>query len=166
MENNQERTRSTPPPPPSAHIVLAPPMSGCTTLANIYHNITTAVLDVDLAIPSLRGMKLPLDARAKVITAWVHEAMYLRPVICIPVLDDREMESLIEAIVIVPPATLVKRALHPAIGDGHKIAAVAWRDMALAIAARHPKIPVYSALQAVPILQHALGVNGGFVAAS
>jgi len=156
-----------------AKIILAPPLSGCTTLASIHHDAKSLVLDVDVAYPYLRSRHLHLPARRAAIVAWLREAIHISTVICTPVIDDGFLADMtagripasLDSIVIIPPAQFVKRAANPTIGDGHKIAAVAWRDAAIRVA-QTTDAPVCSALPAVPLLQQILGVSGGFLKAS
>lgn len=156
-----------------AKIILAPPLSGCTTLASIHHDTKSLVLDVDLAHPYLRSRHLHLSARRAAIMAWLRDAVHVSTVICTPVIDDGFLADMaadlipasLDSIVIIPPAQFVKRAANPTIGDGHKIAAVAWRDVAVRVSQR-TSAPVCSALPAVPLLQQILGVSGGFLKAS
>lgn len=143
----------------STKIILAPPLTGCTTLGQIYRGMTSIVLDVDAA---MNEKQLTLSERIIALRLWLDKHPDV-PVACLPVLPKDVDPSAVEAVVLIPPAQFIKRAETRAIGPGHKVAALAWRDAAVAFTTHHPNVPVYTALQAVPLLQLALGVNGGFL---
>jgi hypothetical protein len=127
--------------------------------------MTSIVLDVDAAMNERSGphpKQLTLSERILALGAWLDKHPDT-PVACLPVLPKDVDPQAVEAVVLIPPAQFIKRAETRAIGPGHKVAALAWRDAAVAFTTHHPNVPIYTALQAVPLLQLALGVNGGFL---
>jgi len=150
-------------------IIIAPPLTGCTTLGQMYHGLTSIILDVDAAMSdkTARPHKHPtLSERGLAIAKWTTEQSEA-PIICVPFLPLGHSSAIdVVAIILIPPAQFIKRAETRAIGAGHKVAAVTWRDEAVRFTQAYPTIPVYTALQAVPVIQAALGVNGGFLVRS
>jgi len=135
----------------------------------MYQGLTSIVLDVDAAMSerSTRSDRHPtLTERGLAIADWTLNHADA-PIVCVPYLPlDFPNPDDVVAIVLIPPAQLIKRADSRSIGAGHKVAAITWRDEAIRYAQAHPHIPVYTALQAIPLLQAALGVNGGFLVRS
>jgi hypothetical protein len=135
----------------TAPIIIAPPLTGCTTLAGMCPG-ASGIIDVTSdhfftdRSQSLSDRKLRLGELAR-NTA---EAAF----ICMPCLPDDDCLDTLHAIVIIPAAALIRRMRRlgsSPMADGHRIAALAWRDEALILSAKYD-LPTYAALAEVPLL--------------
>jgi hypothetical protein len=77
-----------------------------------------------------------------------------RKVICLPTLPHAELIDRVAAVVIIPAATFIRRLMNipdSRYAEGHRVAALQWRDDAIALAV-DANLITYSALQKVPSL--------------
>jgi len=122
--------------PSHRNIVIAPPLSGCSTLGEACPE-HAALIDCDSAkIRPPHGT--PLTVRKRWFADLVADNMSA-PFICLPASPGSEYDDLIAAVVIIPPAVFMKRLAALGEGrspDGRRIAAITWRDEAVALATR------------------------------
>jgi len=112
-------------------IIIAPPLTGCSTLASLLTVPPDFVIDYD-RVPGFPTRGKPLHDRKSIF----HDlARYSGArVICLPVLPTEDDLPLIQAIVIIPPGVFIRRLLaipDSRYADGHRIAAQQWRDEAI-----------------------------------
>jgi hypothetical protein len=138
--------------PTPTTLILAPPLTGCSTLADLISH-PQVIIDTDhLDGYPVYGLKL-VERRA-VMARLVddHPSGY---VICLPVLPSLTLASRVSSVVIIPAKVFARRIddlSSSRFAEGHRAAAVAWRDEAVALAAAY-RIPVYSKLSHVPTLR-------------
>lgn len=131
-------------------LIIAPPLSGCTTLAAIAHK-AGVVIDCDLD-ERFTASGLSLLDRKQVFARALETAH--DDVIVLPVLPDREFLHLVSAVVLIPAEVFVKRLLQSAqtsASKGRFVAALTWRDEALALSTQYD-LPTHNRLTNVPEL--------------
>jgi hypothetical protein len=129
------------------NLILAPPLTGCTTLAGVCPDQAASIdCDVDANKPP-NGTPLYLRKR------WLADLIpshATSPFFCVPTLPGEEYLDMLLAVVIIPAGLFVRRWKR--LGPGHRVAALTWRDEAVAFATR-AGIVTCSSLMEVPALQ-------------
>lgn len=134
-------------------VILCPPLTGCTTMAGFFSH-PEFVLDCDRT-PHFSTHGLTLSQRKAAFARLINDHDDKLGV-CVPVLPDPSYADVTSCVVIIPASTFTRRLLATGQGrfaDGHRVAAVQWRDEAIQIAAAYD-LPVVSSLSAVPAFAH------------
>jgi len=140
-------------------IIIAPPLSGCSTLASMHRDYATAIDYERNGVLSLRGASLKQRRLELARHVDMHHGCDF---VCLPCLPKGDMLSHVAAVVLLNASDFVRRLLTVPMGqggDGLRVAAAIWRDEAVALAARYD-LPVFETLDEVPLLAHLTPTTG------
>jgi len=133
------------------HIIITPPLTGCSTLASMIAVPDRLILDCD-RVPGFTTRGKPLRERKAIFRDIARFSG--ASLVCLPVLPADEDIALVCAIVIIPPSLFIRRLMaipDSRYADGHRIAALQWRDEAVRLAASSQMTP-YTSLTQVPAI--------------
>jgi len=132
-------------------IIIAPPLTGCSTLAGFIRQ-DGFVLDCDRH-PGFQPHGKSLTERKGALLSLV-DSLNPNTVVCLPALPSSELVPLVQTVVIIPASLFMRRLLaipQSKYADGHRVAALQWRDEAIQLAATY-RLPTVSAINQTPAL--------------
>jgi hypothetical protein len=133
------------------NLVIAPPLSGCSTMASLVRG-QGVIVDCD-QLPGFSVHGLSLHERKEALLRLAETVTFCHT-LCLPVLPSATLTSHVVGVVLISAATFAKRLVaipDSKYADGHRAAAVMWRDEAVRLAAQYD-IPVFTKLSSVPNL--------------
>jgi hypothetical protein len=140
-------------------LVIAPPLTGCSTLADLHHDYATAIDYERNNMLSLRGASLKQRRAELCRHVDMHQGFDF---VCVPCLPRSEMLDSVFAVVLIPASDFVRRIMTVPMGqggDGLRVAATIWRDEACALAARY-NLAVVESLDLVSVMSCLQNVTG------